>query len=151
MLSLVDKKFWEISHWTALAIQCKILRPVSVGLSFSKIIYAICYIESPLKMMKNAFYFILKALFHFKIFKFLSWLFGHVEKTARKKQVHLKIHDFTTWLTIAMQILPNISRSKWNQTIKPGQLIEHNKGNIFLEKLCWKWGRETSFKPLLTL
>ena len=33
--------------------------------------------------MKNAFYFILKALFGFKIIKFLSWRFGHVEKTAR--------------------------------------------------------------------
>ena len=32
--------------------------------------------------MKNAFYFILKALFVLKIFKFLSWLFGHAEKTA---------------------------------------------------------------------
>ena len=39
--------------------------------------------ESPLKMMKNAFYFTLKALFVLKIFKFLSWLFGHVEKTAQ--------------------------------------------------------------------
>ena len=28
--------------------------------------------ESPLKMMKNVFYFTLKALFVFKIFKFLS-------------------------------------------------------------------------------
>ena len=36
--------------------------------------------ESPLKMMKTAFYFTLKALFLFKIFKLLSWLFGHVEK-----------------------------------------------------------------------
>ena len=42
----------------------------------------ICFIESPLKMMKNAFYFILKALFILKIFKFLSWLVGHVEETA---------------------------------------------------------------------
>ena len=39
-------------------------------------------IESPLKMMKNAFYFILKALFVLKIFKFLSRPFGHVGKTA---------------------------------------------------------------------
>ena len=31
-----------------------------------------CFIESPLKMMKNAFYFILKAPFVLKIFKFLS-------------------------------------------------------------------------------
>ena len=36
--------------------------------------------ESPLKRMKNAFYFTLKPLFVFKIFRFLSWLFGHVEK-----------------------------------------------------------------------
>ena len=36
--------------------------------------------ESPLKTMKNAFYFTLKALFVWKMFKFLSWLFGHVEK-----------------------------------------------------------------------
>ena len=38
--------------------------------------------QSPLKMMKNAFYFILKALFVLKIFKFFSWLFGHAEKMA---------------------------------------------------------------------
>ena len=36
--------------------------------------------ESPLKAMKNAFYFTLKALFLLKKFKFLSWIFGHVEK-----------------------------------------------------------------------
>ena len=34
-------------------------------------------IESHLKIMKNVFYFILKALFVLKIFKFLFWLFGH--------------------------------------------------------------------------
>ena len=36
--------------------------------------------KSALKMMKNAFYFTLKALFILKIFKFLFWFFGHVEK-----------------------------------------------------------------------
>ena len=36
--------------------------------------------KSPLKRMKNACYFTLNALFVLKIFKFLSWLFGHVEK-----------------------------------------------------------------------
>ena len=40
----------------------------------------ICFTESPLKIMKNAFHLILKALFVLKIFKFLSWLFGHVRK-----------------------------------------------------------------------
>ena len=36
--------------------------------------------ESPLKMMKNAFYFTLKPLLVFKIFKFLSGRFGQSEK-----------------------------------------------------------------------
>ena len=34
--------------------------------------------ESPLKIMKNGFYSMLKALYMLKIFKFLSWCFGHV-------------------------------------------------------------------------
>ena len=32
--------------------------------------------------------------------------------------------------------------------MKFGQLIEYNKRNIFLQKLCGKWGRETSSRPL---
>ena len=39
---------------------------------------AICFIESPLNMIL----FHLKVLFVLKIFKFLSWLFGYVEKTT---------------------------------------------------------------------
>ena len=42
----------------------------------------ICFNESPLKKVKNAFYFILKALFVLKMFKYLSRVFGHVGKTA---------------------------------------------------------------------
>ena len=42
----------------------------------------ICLIESPFEMTKNAFYFILKVLSVLKVFKILSWLFGHVGKTA---------------------------------------------------------------------
>ena len=56
--------------------------PFKIELSPSEKFYVNCFIESPLKMMKNAFYFILKALFVLKIYKFLSRLFGHVEKTA---------------------------------------------------------------------
>ena len=36
--------------------------------------------ETSLKMKKNVFYFTLKALLVIKIFKFLSWIFDHVEK-----------------------------------------------------------------------
>ena len=55
---------------------------LKVGLSSSKKIYLICFNESLLKMLKNAFYFILKALFILKIFGFLYRLFDHIEKTA---------------------------------------------------------------------
>ena len=35
---------------------------------------------------------------------------------------------------IAMQTLPNTSKSKYNQTISFSQLIEYNTKNIFLQK-----------------
>ena len=89
--------------------------------------YFFCYLIQwkPLKMMKNAFYFILKD----------------------------KIYDITTCLTnnYNTHINNHISRSKSNQTIKLGQLIEYHKRNIFLYssrplfiifnswKVQWNW------------
>ena len=55
--------------------------------------------KSPLKMMKNAFYFILKAIFVLKTFKCLCWLFGHVGTRARLERDHFKTFDLTAWLT----------------------------------------------------
>ena len=47
--------------------------------------------ESPLKMMRNAFYFTSKALFVLKIFKFWSSLFGHVsQRLDQKDKVNFK-------------------------------------------------------------
>ena len=52
------------------------------------------------KLFKNAFYFVLKALFILKVFKFLSWFFGHVEKTTwLERKVNFKIYYVTSWLT----------------------------------------------------
>ena len=50
--------------------------------------------------------------------------------------------------TIAIHILPNISRSKGNQATKFGQLIEYNTRNIFVEKSCTKCAGETIPRPL---
>ena len=52
-------------------------------------------------MMKNAFCFILKALFILEIFTFLRYLlFGYVEKRLDKKaMVNFKIYDVTDWAT----------------------------------------------------
>ena len=49
--------------------------------------------------------------------------------------------------TILIHILPNISRSKDNQTMKFGQLIDYNMRIIFIEKWYKKCGGETSPRP----
>ena len=48
---------------------------------------------------------------------------------------------------ISMHILPNISRSKDNQTMKFDQLIEYNMRNTFLENLYTKCGVKTIPRP----
>ena len=50
--------------------------------------------------------------------------------------------------TIAINILPNISRSKCNQTMKFAQLIEYNMENIFLKKSYPKCGGEIITIPV---
>ena len=49
--------------------------------------------------------------------------------------------------TNGIHILPNTSRSKGNQGMKFGQLIEHNVRNIF-EKSYTKCAEETMPRPL---
>ena len=50
--------------------------------------------------MKNAFYFMLKAVLIFEILTFTSWLFGYVEKRLDKKaMVNFKVDDVTDWTT----------------------------------------------------
>ena len=105
-------------------------------------------IESPLKVMKNAFNFTLKALFILKIFKscleFLI-MYGII------KMIRL-ISKFMTsqpgkQMTV-MFILPNMSNSKDNQTMKLFQLIEIDMRNIFLKKKTFtKCGGETIPRP----
>ena len=48
---------------------------------------------------------------------------------------------------IAVNILPNISRSKVNQTMKFGQLREYNMRIILLENSYAKCGGETFSRP----
>ena len=46
-----------------------------------------------------------------------------------------------------MHVLPNTSRSKGNQAMKFGQLIECNMTNIFLKRSYTKCSGETSPRP----
>ena len=64
-------------------------RVLKVELSPSEKNCVICLIEIPLETMKNAFYFILKAFFVFKILNFLSRLLGHVEKNGLMRNIRL--------------------------------------------------------------
>ena len=94
--------------------------------------------ESPSKVMKNPFYFILKALLVLKIFKILfDFLVRYKNVLIRKVTL---ISKFMTSQpgkqTIVILILPNVSiwKSKGNQTIKFGHLIEYYMRNIFIKK-----------------
>ena len=91
--------------------------------------------ESSLKMM----YFTSKAFFVLKIFKFLSWRFGHVAKRLDKDKVNFKFYCVAAWLWVTIPI----SRSKGNPTLNfwSVTLIECNIRNIFLEKsyICKMW------------
>ena len=64
--------------------------------------------------------------------------------------INFKIYDVTDWKINNYDTpiaLPNISKSKGNQTMKFGQLIECNLTNYFLEKLYAKCGGEATPKP----
>ena len=70
--------------------------------------------ESPLKMMKNAFYFISRTLFVLRIFKFLSWIFGYAGKRFDKKsRVNFKMYDVYTYYPISREV----------KTINQGNLV----------------------------
>ena len=94
--------------------------------------------ESPLKMIKMFFYFNSKALSVPKIFKFLSLDMYPNGLIKKRRLISNFIMSQPGQQTILIHILTNISRSKGNQTMKFGQLIECNMKNIFLEKSSTK-------------
>ena len=64
--------------------------------------------------MKNAFYITLKALFVLKVLKFLSGLFGHVEKRLEYSQT------FFWEKTVCLYFLRSSALSKYTETkLKP--------------------------------
>ena len=72
-----------------------------------------------------------------------------MEQNGLIRKIRL-ISDFMTsqpgYQAIVIHILPNIWRSKGNQTMTFGQLIECNMTNIFIEKSYTKCGGETSHR-----
>ena len=74
--------------------------------------------------MKNSIYFTLKDLFVLEIFKFMSWIFDHVEKRGKKRLNSEFLTSQVGKQTIIIHIWPNISRSKGKQTMRFGQLTQ---------------------------
>ena len=82
------KNCWPLLRLIAIALNL-VKNYLKVGLSPSKQKSFYLFYESLLKMIKNPFCFILKALFVLNMFKFLSWLFGYVEKNALIRKIRL--------------------------------------------------------------
>ena len=72
--------------------------------------------------------------------------FDYVRKRLDKKaKVNFKIYYVTDWIkNIPIDILSSISRSKGNQKMKFGHLIEYNMGSIFIEESYAKCSAEAS-------
>ena len=90
----------------------------------------------------------LNALFVFEIPTFLTdFLVITKNGLIRKlRSVPKFMISLAAQQIITIHILPNISRSKCNQTMKFGQLIEYDMRNLFLEKSYKKCGREAGPK-----
>ena len=91
--------------------------------------------ESHLKIMKNAFYFILKVLYFLRYLHFPPNFLVMQEKGLIRK---LKFVSKLMTSNIGKQIItiytfPNISRSKDNQEMKLGQLIDFNMDSFFFK------------------
>ena len=91
--------------------------------------------------MKNAFYFVSKALFVLDIFTFLSWFFGYiVRRLDNKTMVNFKIYDVTDWTT-----------SKYNTYYIYCPIFQDAKAtrqwNIFLEESYAKCVGGASARP----
>ena len=87
VVKFICENFIEIrfQHFSISYVKLKInsttdifLFPKNSGVSFRRTLRKYLANESLLKMMKNAFYFTLKALFVLEILRFLPWLFDHV-------------------------------------------------------------------------
>ena len=94
-------------------------------------------------------FFIHKWIYLFAyLFAFTFWLFGKDGLIINLSLISKFITSQPGLQAIIIQVLPNISRSKGNQTTKLGQVIVYNKKYIFHQNSCWKWGKKISSRLL---
>ena len=125
---------------------------LKVGLSpsnFFFVVVVICFIESPLKTMEKAFYFILKALSSQDISAF-TMTFWSCRKNGLISKVNFKNHDVTTWLInncntrIAQQLTKKKQPDNETQSINR---MQHEKyfSSKFMQKMRLRDQFQTSF------
>ena len=122
------------------------VKVIKVGLSSSKKVVLFASMKTFEKWWKMLFILLQKVFSFSRLLNFCIDFLSY-----RKSGLIRKIRFIWKFMTpqpveqtIAIHILPNILRSKSNQLIKFGQVIEYSKKNIFLQKPCRKWARETS-------
>ena len=88
--------------------------------------------ERPFKIEGKCFFSHLKSSWFLRYLNFCPNFFCHLQLWLISKFMT----SSTSKKIIAIHILPKILRSKDNQTMKFGQLIEGNIRNIFLQESC---------------
>ena len=105
--------------------------------------------ESPSKLMKSVFLFVLKPLFVFEIF--LSWFFGYIEKQLdNRAKLSFKISQMKLNNMITNKLITQIGQYR-KKSRKFGKLIKYSVKAIFCQKSCSNRVVETSCRPLFVL
>ena len=96
--------------------------------------------------MKNAFYFMLKALFVFETFKFFARLFSDVEKQLdQKASVYSKMYDVIDWATDNYNTpIAQYLKKQRQQDNEIWSINRTYQGSILLEKFYTKCGAEAT-------
>ena len=127
-------KFWECYDLNLCILKAQIL-------------INILALESPLRWWKL---FLISPCNFLSLSRYICLDFSVMQKNDLIRKIRLisKFMASKPWKrTIAMHILPSISRSNDNQTRKFGQLIEYKMRNIFLETSYTKCCGETIPRP----
>ena len=103
--------------------------------------------ESPLKMMKNAFYFTLKVLFALKLFKFcldflVFWLYRKNGLNRKTRLIWKLVNKQLQYTYCPISHKVRATKEIYEQYQQRN--YQHSNKNIFLQKSCRKCAREIS-------
>ena len=150
----LGSEYWKYSyviggllHGIEMSEKCLILSIFSVELSLKsgshlpkKIV--LCQWK-PFKNDEKCFLFHLK-----RSFVLTFWSCRKSSLIRKKRLINFNIYDVTNWLT-NKNYIARYRTKYWQPHHEICKIMENNMRNIFLQKSCRKWGRETSSRPLI--